>query len=1394
MSGKEFVFSVLFKGDASGAKKAAAEVKAAVAALGGTATGTVAVDAANRETAAVQKTTAARKDAARAARDQARAEKEAREAAGRATGNTLPGARPSPRGGGPAPVPAPQPPKPADLEAQKAQFVPLFKAQREYQDQLAKIAKAEAAGALTKDEAAMAVQRATRAHEWQVAALRRSDDAMAKNRRSMQLQAHEQRNLMAQMNDTAQSLALGMSPMQVLLQQGPQIIDIFGGVGNALRYLRQQLSGTRLLMGATIGSVLGGALAWDQYLQSNKNVAIAAEGRGRRLGLSAQELDAAALAGAWNADISNAQGRDLAAQLANTGRIGPQNIAPLIGSSRDIAVSTGVDPDDLAATAAKITDLFAEPAKGAQELAEKYGYITSAELEHIKQLEAQNRRYEAQAALLAALKDNLVDADKAKTMLSRGWDDVWNFGSDVASGVGGGIAYAANGGADPKLDEQIAAARAAVEKGPSMRGQSRPALQAELDRLLAQKAKADADAARLAGSESSAMARDLAEKAPANAVSQRESALRNEIAAMQEGLKAGDLSEKQRRDIERAIQGQTGALYALTNRQEYAISLDRLEMQIATERNPLRRAELAGLQAMMKAAADGASVEDQLMAATRARALAMNETIAAATNQAAAMQDEADARNRLRDAIAAGSVASADADAWLEKELTLRPLIAAAARAEGDEKAMLQGRIEDLTAAYDELMQALKADAVGADSRASEQRLAALKLETQLIGKSADERTRALAVAEAERRIADLGLDPAGPDADLKRREAAAEADARIVRDRTQRAWDLGTDQAMAGFDAAAARAANPVERAEIEAQREYARVLRETGDAEEAAARAALVRGRALAELQGTTAELMRTQDEQIARLKLEESLAGSSEIARAKALAAYEAELQIRQMGLDVNDQLAAQIRRNAELTAEQRLQTERVAEAWDKVRDAAAAAIDEPIDKLLEGDLGGALDSLARELTGFFTELSIKNPLKNWLLGANLPTLQDVGGLKGLKDWLLGKAPDSLTASTMGPVGAMTVTAGSVTITGAGAMAFGATAPGLPGNAAFAPGALAQGTNPVSMAGLPFSAASMARLEGVDTRLIEILTLAKQTSGLDFEIGEGMRSKDRQAEMVATGKSQTMNSKHLTGSALDIVLKNPDGSPNWNFNDYIPLAQHAKAAAAKLGYADQFTWGGDWKTLKDGVHFQMDTPAQQTFSAGAASADRAIAALGETASQTTGTLGNLGQGFDLFGGALGKMAQGLGQGAAGGAGGGFLDTVLTGLFGVMGVPGFAGGGQHRGGLRIVGEKGPELEFTGPSTIVPAELTRSILTAGRAPSMGAAPNVVQLQPVLVNNTGRAMEMQVEETTDSRGQKQQQFVLSDASGDGLSTRGGRAQRVLRDEYGVKRLPRKRPA
>lgn len=110
------------------------------------------------------------------------------------------------------------------------------------------------------------------------------------------------------------------------------------------------------------------------------------------------------------------------------------------------------------------------------------------------------------------------------------------------------------------------------------------------------------------------------------------------------------------------------------------------------------------------------------------------------------------------------------------------------------------------------------------------------------------------------------------------------------------------------------------------------------------------------------------------------------------------------------------------------------------------------------------------------------------------------------------------------------------------------------------------------------------SLEKLEGVHPDLVSVVKRAIQISEQDFSVGEGLRSVARQKELVATGKSKTMNSRHLTGHAVDIFPY----PVSWDWKYYYPIADAMKQAARELGV--DLEWGGDWVSFKDGPHFQL------------------------------------------------------------------------------------------------------------------------------------------------------------------------------------------------------------
>ena len=117
--------------------------------------------------------------------------------------------------------------------------------------------------------------------------------------------------------------------------------------------------------------------------------------------------------------------------------------------------------------------------------------------------------------------------------------------------------------------------------------------------------------------------------------------------------------------------------------------------------------------------------------------------------------------------------------------------------------------------------------------------------------------------------------------------------------------------------------------------------------------------------------------------------------------------------------------------------------------------------------------------------------------------------------------------------------------------------------------------------------FSQRSNDRLKGVHPDMVKVMEEAIKESPLDFGITEGLRTLERQKELFESGKSQTMNSRHLRGLAVDIAIF-IDGKANWDFPNYKLVADHIKEVAKELNVPIQ--WGGDWISFKDGPHFEL------------------------------------------------------------------------------------------------------------------------------------------------------------------------------------------------------------
>lgn len=107
------------------------------------------------------------------------------------------------------------------------------------------------------------------------------------------------------------------------------------------------------------------------------------------------------------------------------------------------------------------------------------------------------------------------------------------------------------------------------------------------------------------------------------------------------------------------------------------------------------------------------------------------------------------------------------------------------------------------------------------------------------------------------------------------------------------------------------------------------------------------------------------------------------------------------------------------------------------------------------------------------------------------------------------------------------------------------------------------------------------SLSNLKGVHPDLVKVVKRAIELTECDFTVTEGLRTKAIQALYVKQGKSQTMNSKHLDGLAVDLAAW-VNGTINWNFDYYFKIADAVRKASIELGM--KVKWGGAWRYLND------------------------------------------------------------------------------------------------------------------------------------------------------------------------------------------------------------------
>ncbi|MGO4154338.1 phage tail tape measure protein [Cupriavidus sp. YAF13] len=249
-------------------------------------------------------------------------------------------------------------------------------------------------------------------------------DAMNATGISAKQTAAAMRMVPAQMTDIVTQLQGGANPMTVLIQQGGQLKDMFGGIGPAMRAMGTYLAS--LVNPFSLAAVAAASLGFVMSRGAGESRAYseALVMTGGHAGKTSDQL--ATMAASMSRSIgTQSQAAETLVKLAETGKVAGEQMQSIGMAAQAMHKATGAAVDD---TVAKFVQLADEPVKASVKLNEQYHYLTHAVYEQIAALEEEGKKEQATAVAQQALADKMKErADKVIANLGymeRAWNAV----------------------------------------------------------------------------------------------------------------------------------------------------------------------------------------------------------------------------------------------------------------------------------------------------------------------------------------------------------------------------------------------------------------------------------------------------------------------------------------------------------------------------------------------------------------------------------------------------------------------------------------------------------------------------------------------------------------------------------------------------------------------------------------------------------------------------------------------------------------------------------------------------------------------------------------------------------------------------------------------------------
>lgn len=278
-----------------------------------------------------------------------------------------------------------------------------------------------------------------------IARLKEQEEAWKSGAISAGQYRNAMRYLPMQMTDIVTSLASGMPVYMVAIQQGGQLRDSFGGVGNALKAMLSMVTPARVAIGGLAGAVLIAAKAGADYFTAYDEINKAIIRTGNIAGTSALQVMASSqsIAASTGATVGTVQ--SLMTELISIGSLTQQQLEKAAGSTA-LAVQTGI------VSAQDITkayqDIEKDPVKALQSLNEEYNFLTVSQLKHIDELVKQKDQTAAVTQAMDLFGDTMAErgeqAYDSLTPFGRLWLDIKDWASEAMQNIGQWVAELAS--------------------------------------------------------------------------------------------------------------------------------------------------------------------------------------------------------------------------------------------------------------------------------------------------------------------------------------------------------------------------------------------------------------------------------------------------------------------------------------------------------------------------------------------------------------------------------------------------------------------------------------------------------------------------------------------------------------------------------------------------------------------------------------------------------------------------------------------------------------------------------------------------------------------------------------------------------------------------------------